>query len=86
MTPTINSSGSSVYCDRSSHRIHHIPQFDLRVRHRDPRHVGHRTHRGALIITPATARTAGPLVRTADPTERGLTVGPAVRTDFRWPE
>jgi len=37
----------------------------------------------ALVIIPATGLTARPLVRTADPTERGLTVGSAVRTDRR---
>jgi len=40
----------------------------------------------ALVIIPATRLTARPLVRTADPTERGLTVGSAVRTERRWPE
>ncbi len=35
----------------------------------------------ALIIVPAISPTARPLVRTADPTDRGLSVGSAVRTD-----
>ena len=40
----------------------------------------------ALVTNPATALAARSLVRTADPTDRGLTVGPAVRTDRRWPK
>ncbi|AUB84071.1 hypothetical protein THSYN_26130 [Candidatus Thiodictyon syntrophicum] len=40
----------------------------------------------ALVIIPATGLTARPSVRTADPTERGLTVGSAVRTERLQPE
>jgi hypothetical protein len=42
--------------------------------------------RAALIEIPAAVLTARPLVRTGDPTDRGLAVGSAVRTLDLWPE
>ena len=43
-------------------------------------------HAAAFVIILATAPAARSLVRTADPTDRGLIVGSAVRTKRRWPK